>query len=592
MIKSISYWAFPGGLAGQKDIEQAIAEAAEAGFDALELAIGSSGQITPSTTEARCREIVEAAKKNQIRIASVCTGEFWGTSLTDPKPAVRKKALAFLKDALKVTAHLQAGALLVVPGCVHADFIPNCVEVPYDECYKTALAQIRQAAKVAEKYKTFICVENVWNKFLLSPLEFRQFIKECRSRWVGAYFDVANNVPYGVPSHWIAILGKAIKRVHFKEYAKRRNPDGSVTWTGFPEGFEVPLGKGDVDYPAVIKALKKIGYKGPVTYELLNFSGDAGAIKRCSREMDEVLGRKRKPGSRKGGPDAGTVVVTEASAKDSAKKTDMQISLAGWSIHRRFFDKTVTLVDFPKIAAQEFGISMIELNSPFFQYVDQDKQATSAVRTQNVKDIKKSALDSGVTCLSIAVDGHGNLAALDEAERKAAVEGHRKWFDICNELGCTSFRANSGGHGPEGTEEQQIQQCIKSFTELAEIGRANRIVVTMENHGGISYNADVIVRIMTQINSPYCRVLADFLNWPKEDDKLANLRKVAPFAFATHAKFLTFDAHGESPEIDAGQAVKILREAGYRNPYGIEYEGKTDDHEGVLKSKALLLKYA
>ncbi len=270
----------------------------------------------------------------------------------------------------------------------------------------------------------------------------------------------------------------------------------------------------------------------------------------------------------------------------------MEISLAGWSIHRRFFDGQVTLVDYPRVAAEEFGIRMIELNSPFFQYEDQDHPATSAVKASNVAEIKKVADDCGVRCLSIAVDGHGNLAALDESERKAAVDGHRKWFDICGELGCTSFRANSGGHGPEGTEDEQIKRCTQSFAELAELGAANNLVVTMENHGGISYDPDVIVRIMNEVDSPHCRVLADFLNWPPEDDKLENLRKVAPLAFATHAKFLSFDASGESPEIDAGQAVQILRDAGYSNPFGIEYEGETDDHEGVLKSKALLERYA
>lgn len=270
----------------------------------------------------------------------------------------------------------------------------------------------------------------------------------------------------------------------------------------------------------------------------------------------------------------------------------MEISLAGWSIHRRFFAGELTLVDYPKVTAEEFGINMIELNSPFFEYEDPDNQATSPIKASNIADIKTAAGDAGVRCLSIAVDRHGNLAALDESERRAAVENHRRWFDIAAELGCTSFRANSGGHGPEGTEEQQIGQCTKSFAELAEIATGRNIVVTMENHGGISYDPDVIVRIMTEIDSPHCRVLADFLNWPPEDDKLANLEKVAPFAFATHAKFLTFDRNGESPEIDAGKAVKILEAAGYRNPYGIEYEGETDDHEGVLKSKALLLKYA
>jgi L-ribulose-5-phosphate 3-epimerase len=291
MIKSISYWAFPGGLAGEMDVEQAIAQAAAAGFDGIELCIARSGALTHHTSEKRCRQILAAARANKIKIVSTATGEFWATSLTDPKAGTQRKALAFLKDALKVTAQLRAGAMLVVPGCVHADFIPGCAEVPYDVCYKTSLAQIRAAAKVAEKLKTAICIENVWNKFLLSPLEFRQFIKDCKSRWVGAYFDVANNVPYGVPAHWVTILGQTIKRVHFKEYAKQKNKDGSVTWTGFPEGFEVPLGRGHVNYPAVIAALRKVGYKGPVTYELLNFTGDKRAVKKCSREMDKVLGR-------------------------------------------------------------------------------------------------------------------------------------------------------------------------------------------------------------------------------------------------------------------------------------------------------------
>jgi len=291
MIKSISYWAFPGGLTGEMDVEQAIAKAAAAGFEGIELSIGRAGPLTHRTSEKRCRQIIAAARAHKIKIVSTCTGEFWGASLTDPKAATRRKALTFLQGGLKVTAQLKAGAMLVVPGCVHADFIPGCPEVPYDVCYRTALSQIRTAARVAEKLKTYICIENVWNKFLLSPLEFRQFIRDCKSRWVGAYFDVANNVPYGVPAHWVAILGKTIKRVHFKEYAKRRNPDGSTTWTGFPEGFEVPLGKGHVNYPAVLAALEKIGYKGPVTYELLNFAGDPRAVRRCSREMDRILGR-------------------------------------------------------------------------------------------------------------------------------------------------------------------------------------------------------------------------------------------------------------------------------------------------------------
>ena len=194
--------------------------------------------------------------------------------------------------------------------------------------------------------------------------------------------------------------------------------------------------------------------------------------------------------------------------------------------------------------------------------------------------------------LSIAVDGHGNLSALDEDERNQGVQNHKKWFGICQNLGCNAFRANSGGsHGADATKEE-IDQCIKSFKELALIGENTGIRVMMENHGGVSASPDNIIQVMETVNSTYCRVLADFLNWRPTDDKVANLRAVAPYTWATHAKFLSFDENGESNEIDCESVMKIFKSAGYTNPFGIEYEGHTDDHAGVLKSKALIERYA
>ena len=267
----------------------------------------------------------------------------------------------------------------------------------------------------------------------------------------------------------------------------------------------------------------------------------------------------------------------------------MDISLAGWSICRRFQadNDPLLLLDYPKVSADEFGIHLIELNSPFFVYENPDDPATSAISDSYLKDLKQRADDLGVGCLNIAVDSHGDLGTIDEAERKQAVENHKKWVGICAALGCNAFRANSGGRG-EGEDDAKIQQCIKSFGELSEYSGQAGIRLMMENHGGISFNPDVMTRTMDAVDSDYCRILADFLNWPQEDDKLDNLRKVAPYAWAIHGKFLSFDDGGESPEIDCAAAVKILKDANYTNPWGIEYEGQTDDHEGVLKSKALL----
>ena len=272
----------------------------------------------------------------------------------------------------------------------------------------------------------------------------------------------------------------------------------------------------------------------------------------------------------------------------------MEISLAGWSINRRFRDQAnpLSLLDYPALSNDEFGIDAVELNSPFFSYENPDNPAQSEISDSYIDELRRRADDAEVRLLSIAVDGHGDLSSIDEDERTQAVQNHRKWFDICQKLGCNAFRANSGGsHGADATEAE-IGQCIKSFKELAAIGEDTGIRVMMENHGGVSVSPDNIIQVMDAVDSAYCRVLADFLNWRPEDDKVENLRAVAPYTWATHAKFLSFGENGESNEIDCKSVMEIFEAAGYTNPFGIEYEGQTDDHAGVLKSKALIERYA
>lgn len=272
----------------------------------------------------------------------------------------------------------------------------------------------------------------------------------------------------------------------------------------------------------------------------------------------------------------------------------MEISLAGWSLNRRFRNQKdpLYLLDYPRLARDEFDIDVVELNSPFFIYEEPDNPAESRVSDAYVDTLRQRADDVGVKLLSIAVDGHGNLSAVDEDERQQAVQNHKKWFDICQKLGCDAFRANSGGSHSTAATEEEIGQCIRSFRELSAIGETIDIRVMMENHGGVSVSPDNIVQVMEAVDSPYCRVLADFLNWSPTDDKVENLRAVAPYAWATHAKFLSFDENGESNEIDCESVMSIFKAAGYTHPFGIEYEGQTDDHAGVVKSKALIERYA
>jgi sugar phosphate isomerase/epimerase len=270
----------------------------------------------------------------------------------------------------------------------------------------------------------------------------------------------------------------------------------------------------------------------------------------------------------------------------------MDIALAGWSIHRRFRreQNPLKLVDYPRLAVEEFGIDRIELNSPFFVYENQAQQATSPIARSYLSQLKSAADAAGARIVGIAVDGHGNLASEDPAERNKAVENHRKWFDVCQALGCPAFRANSGGKGNQSTLEE-VKACTESFAQLASWAEAAGINVLMENHGGISASPARMVQIITAVGSRHFGALADFGNFPDES-RLEALGKIAPHAQFVHAKFLEFDSSGEDPRINGKACIEIFRKANYRGPFGIEFEGKGDDHEGVLKSKALLLRYS
>lgn len=258
---SISYWCFEGGLDASRPIVEAMQEAKDLGFDAIELAISYSGVLTPETTQQECEEIIARAEKIGIEISSLATSDTWTYSPTASDPAIRRKIIDFTKKALQITRWLGQDAYLYVPGSVEVFFLPDGEIVPYDVCYARAQESLRAVIPAAEAAGVTVCVENVWNKFLLSPLEMRSFIDSFGSQYVGSYFDVGNVLLTGYPDQWIRILGPRIKRVHIKDYQKAA---GSV------EGF-CDLLEGDVDFAAVKKALTEIGYDGYVTAEILPY---------------------------------------------------------------------------------------------------------------------------------------------------------------------------------------------------------------------------------------------------------------------------------------------------------------------------------
>ena len=259
---SASYWIFDGGLDGTLPVKSAMEQASKMGFEGIELGIASQGVLTHNTSQAECEEIVREAEKHGLEISGVASGESWTTSPTANDEEVRKKIIDFTQKALQITHWLGSDAYLFVPGAVEVFFLPDAEVIPYDVCYQRASEAISQLVPVAEKLGVAIAVENVWNKFLLSPLEMREFIDNFNTSQVGVYFDVGNVLLTGYPDQWIRILGSRIKRVHIKDFKRS---------VGNADGF-VDLLEGDVDFEAVKQALSEINYDGYVTAEMIPFT--------------------------------------------------------------------------------------------------------------------------------------------------------------------------------------------------------------------------------------------------------------------------------------------------------------------------------
>lgn len=279
MKKGINIWSFKEGT----PIGECIRLAKQAGFDGIELSLNETGELGLQTSDKEIRSIQAQLADAGLGIAGLATGLYWSYSMTSSTADVRTKAIDICKKQLEVASALGVDAILVIPGAVGVDFIPGAEVVDYDRAYERALEAIAELVPFAASAGVSIAIENVWNKFLLSPLEMRSFIDEFRSPFVGSYFDVGNVLYSGYPEHWIRILSHRIKKVHFKDYRRQ---------AGGLHGF-VDLLAGDVKYPAVMKELTLIGYNNYVTAEMIppyvNYSEQI--IFNTSSSMDAILGR-------------------------------------------------------------------------------------------------------------------------------------------------------------------------------------------------------------------------------------------------------------------------------------------------------------
>ena len=262
-ILQINYWTV-GGFDGSKPAEQALKEVKEMGLDGIEMTFGAGG-FAPGITQKRCREIRRYADELGLKIATCATGTYWELSLSATSSSVRKKAVNFTKDYIQAAGWVGAKVCLVIPGAVFVPWDKSQPVVPYAKVWELSTASIKSLLPGAKKAGVVMAIENVWNGFLADPVAMKTFVDQFRSRYVGVYFDMANGLINGFPEHWIEVLGKRISAVHVKNF-KRQDCAGGL------HGFGDDLLDGDVDFKAVIKALKQTGYKGALTAEMIPFS--------------------------------------------------------------------------------------------------------------------------------------------------------------------------------------------------------------------------------------------------------------------------------------------------------------------------------
>ena len=279
MKKGINIWSFPQGT-----IKESLALAKDAGFEGVELALNGEGELSLNSTEKELKEIRNLAEDMGLSLYSLSCGLCWDYRLSDDDKAIREKAKDMIKKQLDTAKILGADTILVIPGVVNVEFSAPEKKVAYDVVYERALEGLNQLKGYAESLKVNIGLENVWNKFLLSPMEMRDFIDKIGSEYVGAYLDIGNTLYCSYPEDWVRILGNRIKKIHFKDYRMQ---------AGGLHGF-VDLLAGDVNYPEVVKALKEIGYNDWVSAEMIpNYKYHTETIiYNTSNAMDKILGRK------------------------------------------------------------------------------------------------------------------------------------------------------------------------------------------------------------------------------------------------------------------------------------------------------------
>ncbi len=243
----------------------------EAGFDGVE---------GDSPTDLNIAEMREAADKAGITIHGMVNSKHWGIPLNVPDPAAQGEADKALETCLRDAKKAGSTSILLVPGVVNE-------KLAYDDCWKLSIAAIKRALPVVKETGVRIAVENVWNNFIMSPIEASKYLDEIGDPMVGWHFDIGNVINFGWPEQWVKVLGPRVFKLHIKDFSRKKRND-----LGLWKGFEVELGEGDAGWPRVMTALDVCGYS---TAEKGNWAtaevggGDTKRLKVVADQMDKLF---------------------------------------------------------------------------------------------------------------------------------------------------------------------------------------------------------------------------------------------------------------------------------------------------------------
>ena len=268
------------------------------------------------------------------------------------------------------------------------------------------------------------------------------------------------------------------------------------------------------------------------------------------------------------------------------------ISLAQWSLHKKLRAKEMDNLDFPGVAKNTYGISVVEYVNQFFKDKAKDEKYLA--------ELLKRCNDNGVKNHLIMCDGEGEMGDSDAKKRMQAVENHYKWVDAAKFLGCITIRVNAHG---QGSSEEVQKASIESLHKLGEYAAKENINVIVENHGGYTSNGQWISDVMKGVKKKNVGTLPDFGNFClkreggqmygtkclEEYDKYKGVAEMMPYAKGVSAKTIDFDEQGNCIETDYVKMLKVVKNAGFKGYMGIEYEGdKLSEDEGIKKTKVLL----